>query len=104
MVPGDVLAAVPAAREAAEAEGRRLRCDFFDDEAVLKMLRLRHIDEMQLHYAGKRLAYPTAIILFGLFAYWGPTSSTGNPPGTRISTTRRPVSSSPPSWCSSSER
>lgn len=71
MVPGEVLAAVPAAREAAEAEGRRLRFDFLDDEAVLTLLRLRHIDDTQLHNAGKRLAWPTALILFGLFAYWG---------------------------------
>ncbi|MFF1377060.1 hypothetical protein [Streptomyces sp. NPDC058308] len=71
MIPGDVFAAVPAAREVAEAEGRRLQFDFFDDEAVLKMLRLRHLDEAQLSSAGKRLAYPTAIVLFGLFAYWG---------------------------------
>ncbi|WP_223832931.1 hypothetical protein [Streptomyces venezuelae] len=71
MVPGDVIAAVPAATEAARTEGSRLQFDFFDDEAVLKMLRLRHIDETQLHNAGKRLAWPTALILFGTFAYWG---------------------------------
>ncbi|MCF3123805.1 hypothetical protein IPZ68_29465 [Streptomyces arenae] len=71
MIPGEVFAAVPAAREFAETEGRRLHFDFFDDEAVLKMLRLRRIDENQLYSAGYRLAWPTALILFGVFAYWG---------------------------------
>ncbi|MFI2616421.1 hypothetical protein [Streptomyces sp. NPDC018584] len=71
MIPGEVLAAVPAARQAAEAEGRRLRFDFLDDEAVLKLLRLRHIDEAQLTSAGKKAGYPLALVLMGLFVYWG---------------------------------
>ncbi|MEV0257662.1 hypothetical protein AB0H82_25815 [Streptomyces sp. NPDC050732] len=71
MIPGDVIAAVPAAREAAEAEGRRLQFDFFDDDAVLKMLRLRHIDDVQLRSSGVKAGVPTALILFGLFVYWG---------------------------------
>ncbi|QEU92566.1 hypothetical protein [Streptomyces kanamyceticus] len=71
LIPGEVIAAVPAARKAAEVEGRRVQFDFLDDEAVLKMLRLRSIDDEQLISAGKRAGYPTAFILFGLFVYWG---------------------------------
>ncbi|MEU4798036.1 hypothetical protein [Streptomyces sp. NPDC023327] len=71
MIPGEVLAAVPAARQAAEAEGRRLQFDFLDDEAVLKMLRLRYIDDVQLTNAGKKAGYPLALVLMGLFVYWG---------------------------------
>ncbi|WP_367044182.1 hypothetical protein [Streptomyces sp. Je 1-332] len=71
MIPGDVIAAVPAAREAAESEGRRLQFDFFDDEAVLKMLRLRHIDDKQLYSAGAKAGLPAGLIPFGLVLYWG---------------------------------
>ncbi|MEW1923320.1 hypothetical protein [Streptomyces sp. NPDC088360] len=71
MIPGDVIAAVPAAREAAETEGRRLQFDFLDDEAVLKVLRLRHIDDVQMRSSGLKAGIPTALILFGLFLYWG---------------------------------
>ncbi|MER5258972.1 hypothetical protein [Streptomyces sp. NPDC002855] len=71
MIPGDVIAAVPAAREAAASEGRRLQFDFLDDEAVLKMLRLRHIDDQQMNSAGAKAGIPTALILVGLFIYWG---------------------------------
>lgn len=71
MIPGDVISAVPAAREAAEAEGRRVQFNFLDDEAVLKMLRLRHIDDTQLHNAGLKAGLPTALIPCGLGLYWG---------------------------------
>ncbi|CAL9542805.1 hypothetical protein SUDANB176_04280 [Streptomyces sp. enrichment culture] len=71
MVPGQVLAAFPSARKLAEEEGRRLQFDFFDDEAVLRMLRLRHLDDAKLHNSGMKLGIPSAIILFALFAYWG---------------------------------
>ncbi|MEV8016832.1 hypothetical protein AB0O76_10885 [Streptomyces sp. NPDC086554] len=71
MIPGDVIAAVPAALEAAESEGRRLQFDFLDDDAVLKMLRLRHIDDVQLQNSGLKAGIPTALILSGLFFYWG---------------------------------
>ncbi|MGW2228066.1 hypothetical protein [Streptomyces formicae] len=71
LIPGEVIAAVPAARRAAEVEGRRVRFDFLDDEAVLKMLRLRALDDEQLTRAGKRAGFPAAFILFGVFVYWG---------------------------------
>ncbi|WP_328342185.1 hypothetical protein [Streptomyces violaceus] len=71
MVPGDVLASAPEAREVAEAEGRRLQFDFFDDEAVLRLLRLRHLDEAKLRSSGMKLGIPAAVALFALFAYWG---------------------------------
>lgn len=71
MVPGELLASVPAAREVADAEGRRVHFDFLDDEAVLKLLRLRHLDEARLHSAGMKLGVPSALVLVGLFLYWG---------------------------------
>ncbi|MFJ1972976.1 hypothetical protein ACIO93_30400 [Streptomyces sp. NPDC087903] len=71
MVPGETLAVAPQTRELAEAEGRRLQFDFLDDEAVLKLLRLRYLDEAKLHSAGMKLGIPSAFALFGLFAYWG---------------------------------
>ncbi|WP_371669812.1 hypothetical protein OG985_20530 [Streptomyces sp. NBC_00289] len=71
MVPGANLAAVPAARELGESEGRRLEFDFFDDDAVLKMLRLRYLDQEKLNSAGMWLGIPAAFALVGMFVYWG---------------------------------
>lgn len=71
MVPAEVLAAVPAARELAESEGRRLQFDFLDDEAVLKLLRLRHLDQEKMNSGGMKLGVPSALVLMGLFVYWG---------------------------------
>ncbi|MEW2450673.1 hypothetical protein AB0896_24470 [Streptomyces parvulus] len=71
MVPGEVLARVPAARELAASEGQRLQYDFFDDQAVIKLLRLRHLDDTRLHSAGMKLGIPSAFVIAGLFVYWG---------------------------------
>ncbi|GAA4995382.1 hypothetical protein [Streptomyces hyderabadensis] len=71
MVPGEVLSRVPEARELAISEGRRLHYDFLDDEAVLKLLRLRHLDDVKLHSAGMKLGVPSVLIIAALFVYWG---------------------------------
>ncbi|MCF3136077.1 hypothetical protein [Streptomyces olivochromogenes] len=71
MVPGEVLASVPAARELAESEGRRLQFDFLDDAAVLKLLHLRYLDQEKMRSGGMRLGLPSAFVLMGLFVYWG---------------------------------
>ncbi|MFC8308681.1 hypothetical protein ACFUMJ_02440 [Streptomyces olivaceus] len=71
MVPGEVLSRVPEAREMAVSEGQRLQYDFLDDNAVLKLLRLRHLDESKLHSAGMKLGIPSALVMAALFVYWG---------------------------------
>jgi hypothetical protein len=71
MVPAEVIAAVPEARSLAESEGRRLHFDFLDDDAVLRMLRLRYLDEHRMQKGGVRLGIPSAFVLMGLLAYGG---------------------------------
>ncbi|MFE4961986.1 hypothetical protein [Streptomyces sp. NPDC056660] len=71
LVPGEVIAAVPAAKALAERSGRELRFDFLDDGAVLRMLRLRHEDETAMFNAGFKTGVPLAIIGFGAAVYWG---------------------------------
>ncbi|MFJ6566077.1 hypothetical protein ACIQNU_01530 [Streptomyces sp. NPDC091292] len=70
-IPGEVLTASPAARQAAEEAGREVRFDFLDDAAVLKLLRLRHLDDVQLHKTGMRWAFPVVLVLAGPILYWG---------------------------------
>ncbi|WP_406838368.1 hypothetical protein ACICHK_22930 [Streptomyces sp. AHU1] len=71
LVPGTVIAAVPGARSLAEEAGREVGFDFLDDEAVLRMLRLRHQDEQEMFSAGFRTGVPLALIGFGAAVYWG---------------------------------
>jgi hypothetical protein len=71
LVPGEVIAAVPAASALAEQSGRELRFDFLDDRAVLRMLRLRHEDETAMFNAGFKTGVPLAVIGFGAAVYWG---------------------------------
>ncbi|MFF2845669.1 hypothetical protein ACFVT5_04985 [Streptomyces sp. NPDC058001] len=70
-VPGEVLTASPAARRAAEEAGRELRFDFLDDAAVLKLLRLRHLDDVQLHNVGMRWRLPVILVVAAPILYWG---------------------------------
>lgn len=70
MVSAEVLAAIPAARAAAERAGARLDIDFLDDDAVLRMLRLRHLDELAMFRAGAVHGVPLAFVGTGLFLYW----------------------------------
>ncbi|MGW0135238.1 hypothetical protein [Streptomyces sp. NPDC003299] len=71
LVPGRLIAEVPAAKAMAEHIGRELRFDFLDDRAVLHMLRLRHRDEEAMFNAGLKIGAPLAIVLFGAGICWG---------------------------------
>ncbi|MEV0639629.1 hypothetical protein AB0I77_32785 [Streptomyces sp. NPDC050619] len=71
LVPGEVIAAIPAAKTQAEQAGKELRFDFLDDQVVLRMLRLRHRDEEAMFNAGLKIGVPLAIIGFGAAVYWG---------------------------------
>lgn len=71
LVPAEVIAAVPDAKNLAEAANQELRFDFLDDRAVLRMLRLRHGDEEAMFNAGFKTGVPLAIIGFGAAVYWG---------------------------------
>ncbi|MER7178281.1 hypothetical protein ABT404_02090 [Streptomyces hyaluromycini] len=71
LVPGEVIAAIPAAKAFAEQSGSALRFDFLDDQAVLRMLRLRHEDESAMFNAGFKVGVPLALIGFGASVYWG---------------------------------
>lgn len=71
LVGGDVLAAVPEARRAAEESRQELRFDFLDDSAVLALLRRRHQDEEAMFRAGLAHGMPLALVGFGAAIYWG---------------------------------
>jgi hypothetical protein len=71
LVPGEVIAAVPDARRLAEDASRDVHFDFLDDEAVLRMLRLRHQDDQEMFNAGFRTGVPLALVGFGAAVYWG---------------------------------
>ncbi|SEE77412.1 hypothetical protein [Streptomyces sp. Ag109_O5-10] len=71
LVPGEVIAAIPAAKAFAERSGNELRFDFLDDRGVLHMLRLRHEDEVALFNAGFKIGVPLALVGFGTAVYWG---------------------------------
>ncbi|MEV7321784.1 hypothetical protein [Streptomyces sp. NPDC093970] len=71
MVPAEVISAIPRARTEAERLREELRFDFLDDRAVLRMLRLRHQDDLAMFNAGFRTGVPLAVIGFGAAVYWG---------------------------------
>ncbi|MFJ2906147.1 hypothetical protein [Streptomyces sp. NPDC087212] len=71
LVPGAALAAAPGAKALAERSGRELRFDFLDDRRVLRMLRLRHDDEVAMFNAGFKFGVPLAIVGFGAAVYGG---------------------------------
>ncbi|MGP3951633.1 hypothetical protein [Streptomyces sp. 7N604] len=71
LIPAEVIGSVPAARRAAEQASQELGLNFMDDEAVLKMLRLRHLDELHMFRSGAVLGVPLALIGSGFGVYWG---------------------------------
>ncbi|MEU4926980.1 hypothetical protein AB0G54_10815 [Streptomyces yokosukanensis] len=71
LVPGEVIAGAPGARALAERSSQELRFDFLDDRAVLRMLRLRHRDEVAMFNAGLKIGLPLALVGFGSAVYWG---------------------------------
>jgi hypothetical protein len=71
LVPGELIAAVPAVKALAKQAGEELRFDFLDDQAVLRMLRLRHRDDEAMFNAGFKIGVPLAITGFAAAVYWG---------------------------------
>ncbi|WP_369391212.1 hypothetical protein AB5J72_28880 [Streptomyces sp. CG1] len=71
LVPGEVIAGVPAAKALAERSSKELRFDFLDDRAVLRMLRLRHEDEVAMFNGGLKTGLPLALVGFGAAVCWG---------------------------------
>ncbi|MFG2647287.1 hypothetical protein [Streptomyces sp. NPDC048436] len=70
LVPSAVIAAVPAAREAAESYGREVRFDFLDDRAVHWMLFQRRKDTEKGSLVGCLLAVPLFIFGVGAWPFW----------------------------------
>ncbi|MFI7020742.1 hypothetical protein [Streptomyces sp. NPDC050164] len=70
LVGGSVIAAVPEAKRAAEEARRELRFDFLDDQAVLELLRRRHLDEEGMFKAGFVHGVPLALVGLGVVLYW----------------------------------
>lgn len=70
LVPASVIAAVPAAREAAEAYGRAVRFDFLDDRAVHRLLVQRRGDTEKGSLVGCFLAVPLFVFGVGAWPFW----------------------------------
>ncbi|WP_405931350.1 hypothetical protein [Streptomyces sp. NBC_00827] len=70
MVSSSVIAAVPAARAAAERYGREVRFDFLDDRAVHWMLFQRREDTEKASVLGCLLALPMIVFGFGAWPFW----------------------------------
>ncbi|MEV2255334.1 hypothetical protein AB0I94_33015 [Streptomyces sp. NPDC050147] len=70
MVPSSVIAAVPAAREAAEQYGRAVRFDFLDDRAVHWLLFQRRRDAEKGSLVGCLLALPIFVFGVGAWPFW----------------------------------
>ncbi|MFJ2773616.1 hypothetical protein [Streptomyces sp. NPDC087300] len=70
LVPGSVIASVPAAREAAERYGREVRFDFLDDRAVLAMLYRRSEDTGKAGVLGCLFALPLFVFGAGAWPFW----------------------------------
>ncbi|MFI6852407.1 hypothetical protein [Streptomyces sp. NPDC050416] len=60
-----MIAAVPEVKRAAEETRRELRFDFLDDQAVLELLRRRHLDEEDMFKAGFVHGVPLALVGLG---------------------------------------
>ncbi|AWW38227.1 hypothetical protein ADL00_25415 [Streptomyces sp. AS58] len=70
MVPSAAIAAVPAARAAAERHGREVRFDFLDDRAVHWMLYQRREETSKAGAQGCLLAVPVFVLGFGAWPFW----------------------------------
>ncbi|MFF4401404.1 hypothetical protein [Streptomyces sp. NPDC001480] len=70
MVPSSVIAAVPAAKAAAERYGREVRFDFLDDRAVHWMLFQRREDTAKGGLLGCLLALPVLVLGVGAWPFW----------------------------------
>ncbi|WP_406474647.1 hypothetical protein [Streptomyces sp. NBC_01615] len=70
MIPSSVIAAVPAAKAAAERYGREVRFDFLDDRAVHWMLFQRREETEKSSLQGCLLAFPIFIFGVGAWPFW----------------------------------
>jgi hypothetical protein len=70
MVPSSVIAAVPAAKVAAERFGREVRFDFLDDRAVHWLLFQRREETEVTTFQGCLLAIPIFVFGFGAWPFW----------------------------------
>ena len=70
MVPSSVIAAVPAAKAAAEGYGREVRFDFLDDQAVHWMLFQRREETGKAGIQGCLFAIPIFILGVGAWPFW----------------------------------
>jgi hypothetical protein len=70
MVSSSVIAAVPAAKAAAERYGREVRFDFLDDQAMHWMLFQRREDTEKASVLGCLLALPIFVFGFGAWPFW----------------------------------
>ncbi|MFD7435868.1 hypothetical protein [Streptomyces sp. NPDC059861] len=70
MVPSSTIAAVPAAKEAAERYGREVRFDFLDDRAVHWLLFQRREETSKAGAQGCLLVLPVFILGFGAWPFW----------------------------------
>ncbi|MFF8533678.1 hypothetical protein ACN6K9_007750 [Streptomyces sp. SAS_267] len=70
MVPSEVVAAVPAAKAAAERFGREVRFDFLDDRAVHWMLFQRRQDTEKAGVLGCLAAIPLFVFGLGAWPFW----------------------------------
>ncbi|MFD4599113.1 hypothetical protein ACFWPQ_13900 [Streptomyces sp. NPDC058464] len=70
MIPSSVIAAVPAAKAAAEQYGREVQFDFLDDRAVHWLLFQRREDTEKGSVLGCLLAIPILVLGFGAWPFW----------------------------------
>ncbi|TPQ22075.1 hypothetical protein [Streptomyces sporangiiformans] len=70
MVSSWVIAAVPAAKAAAERYGREVRFDFLDDRAVHWLLFHRWEDKRKWRGRGCLASLPLAVSTFGAWPFW----------------------------------
>ncbi|MGW2682597.1 hypothetical protein ACWC6I_05460 [Streptomyces sp. NPDC001414] len=70
LIPSSVIAAVPAAKAAAERFGQEVRFDFLDDRAVHWMLFQRREDTEKGGFLGCLLAIPVFVLGFGAWPFW----------------------------------
>jgi hypothetical protein len=70
MVSSSVIAAVPAARTAAEKYGREVRFDFLDDKAVHWLLFHRWEDNRRWRKRGCLASVPLFVFAFGAWPFW----------------------------------
>lgn len=70
LIPSSVIAAVPAARKAAEKYGSDVRFNFLDDNAVLWLLFQRREDTAKAQLLGCLFTLPLIVFGVGAWPFW----------------------------------